>query len=90
MVPARAVGRSLHVQPVIHAVHDDLCLSLRLHVAAQHAERDPRYAILRRKARNNGLERAFARRIDVRVPILEREKLPTVLEHEAESIGHQP
>ena len=51
MVPARTVGRGLHIQAVIHAIENDLRLPLRLHVAAHHAERHPRLAIAARQSR---------------------------------------
>ena len=65
MVPARAVAGLLHVQAEIDAVGDDLRLALRLHVAAHHPEAQPGLAASRREARDDGLERPLARRIDV-------------------------
>ena len=38
MVPARAIASGLHVEPVVDTVDDDLCLALRLHIAAHDAK----------------------------------------------------
>ena len=64
-------------------------LTLRLHVAAHHTERHPGLAVFRGKTGNDGLEGTLARRIDVGVAVLEREKFAAILEHEAEAVGDE-
>ena len=90
MVPARAVRRGLHIEAVVDAVDEDLGLPLGLHIAAHHAEAQPRYAVLRGEAGDDGLEGPLARRVEVGVSVLEGEELAAILKHEAEPIGHQP
>jgi len=89
MVPARAVAGGLHVEPVVHAVDDDLRLALRLHVAAHDAERKPGHAVSGGEAGDDGLEGAFAGRVDVGVAVLQGEKFAAILEHEAKAVGYQ-
>ena len=60
-------------------------MTLRLHVAAHDAEGEPRLFVLHREARNDGVKGTFARRINIRVARLHREKLTAILKHEAES-----
>ncbi len=89
VVPARAVAGGLDVEAVIDPVHDDLLLAHRLHVAAHHAEAHPGLAAPGREARDDGLERPLARRIDVGMAVPQREQLAAILEHEAEPVRHQ-
>ena len=63
---ARGVAGGLQVQVVVDEVDDDLHVALRLHVAAHHAEREPGLAVAQREGGDDGLERAPARRVDVR------------------------
>ena len=89
MVPAGAVAGGLDVEAVVDAVDDDLCLALRLHVAAHDAEGHPGLTVLAGEAGDDGLEGALAGGVDVGVAVLEGEELAAVLEHEAEAVGDE-
>src|ERR1700677_1909380 len=82
VVPARAVASGLDVEAVVDAVDDDLCLALRLHVAAHDPEGHPGLAILGSEAGDDGLEGALAGGVDVGMSVLEGKELSAVLEHE--------
>ena len=69
MVPARAVPGRLDFEAIIAPIHDDLRLALWLHITAHHAEAHVRPAVANGEARNDGLERTLARRIDIGVSI---------------------
>ncbi len=60
-------------------------MALRLHRAPHHAEAHPRLAVLGDEARDDGLERTLARRIAVRVILLQHEHLATVLQDESQA-----
>ena len=53
MVPPWAIRASLHIEPIVHTIDDDLRLPLRLHVPAHHAKAQPRRAVARREARES-------------------------------------
>src|SRR5262245_384451 len=63
VMPARRIAGLLHGETEIHHVRDHLRLTLRLHVAAHHAECEPRLAALQRKARDDRVEGPLAWRI---------------------------
>src|ERR1700733_10313088 len=88
-MPARAVTGGLNVETVIDAIDDDLRLTLRLHVSAHHTERHPGLAVFYGETGNDGLERTFAWRVDIRMAILQRKKFAAILEHEAEAVGDE-
>src|ERR1700678_4479992 len=89
MMPSRTVSSSLNIQSVIHAIDDDLRLSLRLHIAAHHTKRHPRLAILGSKSRNNRLKRPLPRLIKIRVAILKRKQFSAILKHKSKPIGNE-
>src|SRR5688572_3761765 len=60
MAHSRHVARLLQVHAEIDEVDDDLYMTLRLHRAAHHAERQPRLSILRDERGNDGVERPLA------------------------------
>src|SRR5438552_7005693 len=60
-------------------------MTLRLHAAAHDAERFPRFAIFHDEAGDDGVKWTLARRVNVRMLRIHREKFATVLKHEAES-----
>ena len=87
MLPAGGVAGFLHVYPEIDLVGQHLDMALRLHPAAHDAKRFPRFAIFHDEPGNDGLKRPFARRVNIGVARLHREKLAAILKHEAEP-GH--
>ena len=90
VLPARSVTCFLHVQTKIDLVRQNLDVPLRLHSTAHHAEGFPRFSIFHHKTRNDGVEGTFARRVNVGVIRFHREKLATILKHEAESRHNDP
>ncbi len=90
MTPARGVAGFLDVHAEIDDVGQNLDMALRLHVAAHQPEGQERLAVLQDEAGDDGLERAFARRIDVGGRRIERIELAAILEHEAQMIRDQP
>ena len=64
----------------VDEVHEDLDVALRLHVAAHHAEAEPRRAILRDERGNDRVERSLARRVGVRVAFFQHEHLAAILQ----------
>src|SRR5689334_15222758 len=89
MVPTWAVAGGGDVEAVVDTVDDDLGLSHGLHIASHDAEGHPRLAVLAGEAGDDGLKRALAGGVDVRVSVFEGEELATVLEHEAEAVGDE-
>src|SRR5438105_13839756 len=85
MLPARRVAGFLHVQSEIDLVREHLHVTLWLHPAAHHTERFPRLAILYDESRDDSVKRTFARRVNVRMARLHREKFAAILKHEAKS-----
>lgn len=85
---ARRVARGLQIEIVVDEVDDDLHVTLRLHVAAHQAEREPRLAVAQCERGNDGLERAASGPVLVRAR-REREEFAAILQHEAQAIGHQ-
>src|SRR5581483_1391585 len=88
MMPTRTVGCCLHVETIVDAIDDDLRLSLRLHIAAHYAKRQPGHTVSRSESGNDGLEGPLARRVEIRMSILQREELAAILKHKTESDGH--
>ena len=84
MLPARGVAGFLHIQAEIDLVGQHLDVTLRLHPAAHDTERFPRLAAFHHEPGNDGVKRTFARRVNVRVARLHREKFAAILKHEAE------
>ena len=89
MMPTRRITRGLDVQAVVDPIDDDLRLSLRLHVRSHDAEGHPRSAAHGGESGDDGLKRAFAGLVGVRVSIDERKKLAPALKHEAQTVGDQ-
>src|SRR6202044_1530774 len=85
-MPPRTVAGGLDIEAVVDAIHDDLRLSLGLHVAAHDAEGKPGYAVSGGESRNDGLEGALAGGVDVGVAVLEGEELAAILKHETEAV----
>ena len=89
VMPSRAVAGGLNVEAVVHAIDDDLRLALRLHVAAHDTEGHPGFSIFAGEAGDDGLERAFAGRVNVGMTVLQRKEFAAILEHETESISDE-
>src|SRR5438445_10465818 len=65
-------------------------MTLGLHAAAHDSEGEPRFFIFHDEPGNNGVKGTFARRVNVGVIRFHREKLATILKHEAESRHNDP
>ena len=89
-MPARTVARGLDVQAVVHAVDQNLRLSLGLHVGSHHAEQHPGTPAPAGKPGNDGLKRTLARLICIGMSVDQRKKLAAALKHESETVGDQP
>src|SRR5438046_9462944 len=63
MLPARRVPGFLNVQTKINLVCEHLYMTLRLHAAAHDTESFPGFAVFHDKSRNDGVKRAFTRRV---------------------------
>src|SRR5205823_15134790 len=83
-LPPRGVTGFLHVKSEIDLVGEHLHVTLWLHPAAHHAERFPRLAIFHDETGNNGVKRALARRVNIRMVRIDREKFAAILKHESE------
>src|SRR5438477_5022679 len=90
VLPARSVARFLHVQAKIDLIRQDLDVSLWLHSATHHAKDFPRFPIPDHKTRNDSVERTVTRGMNIGVAGFHREKLATILKHEAESRHNNP
>src|SRR5882724_12911749 len=58
-------------------------MTLRLHPATHDAKRFPRLAVLHHETGNDGVKWTFARRVNIRVSRLHREKFAPILKHES-------
>ena len=85
MLPAGSIAGFLHVQSKIDLVGEHLDMTLRLHAAAHDAERFPRFAVLHHESGNDGVKWAFARRVNIRVLRVHREKFAAILKHESKT-----
>ena len=83
MLEARHVACRLQVRAQVDHVDEHLHVSLRLHAAAHQPERDQWLAILHDEGGDDRVERALARRDDVRAFRIEREQRPAIVQHEA-------
>src|SRR5882724_2777808 len=90
MLPARCVPGLLHVQTKVDLVCEYLHVPLRLHASAHDTECFPRFAIFHDETRNNGVKRAFAWRVNIRVSRIHRKKFTTILKHEPKTRYHDP
>src|SRR6266513_1214446 len=80
---ARAVAGRLRALLVVSDAYHHLCVALRLHGAAHHAEAHHRPAVFRDKARNDGLVRALAGSDAIGMARLEYEVAAAVLQRDA-------
>src|SRR4051794_13720908 len=87
MADAWRVTGFLQVHPEVDQVHEDLHVALWLHAAPHHTEAQPRRAVPGDERRDDGLERPFARRVYVRMPVLQREQLAAILQDETAAVG---
>src|SRR5437016_14009219 len=87
MLPAGRVPGFLDVQTKINLVCEHLYMTLRLHAAAHDTESFPRFTIFHHESGNDGVKRTFARRVNIRVTRIHREKFAAILKHQPES-GH--
>src|SRR6267143_2424733 len=65
-------------------------MTLGLHAAAHDTERFPSLTVFHHETRNNGVERTFARRVNIRVIRIHRKKFTTILKHEPEAGHYDP
>ena len=72
----------------VQRIHDDLYMSLGLHVRAHHPKGADRQAVLHQKARNDGMIAALARLQDVGIRRIQREIRPPVLQGDARAVHH--
>src|ERR1700680_3265367 len=82
-VDARRITGLLQIHAKIYQVDHDLHVPLWLHVAAHHTKAHPGLAVLGDEGRDDGVEWALPRRIDVCVARFERELLAAVVEDES-------
>ena len=85
--PARRVERGLRVEPVVDQRRDELQVALRLHVSAHQPERPQQPVVAQQHPGDDRVERPPAGGEAVRVPGLEREAGPAVLQGDAGSRG---
>src|SRR5205814_10530333 len=90
MLPAGRVPGFLDVQTKINLVCEHLYMTLRLHAAAHDTESFPRFAVFHHESGNNGVERTFARRVNIRVLRVHRKKLTPILKLESKTRHHDP
>src|SRR6266705_7144648 len=90
MLPARSVPGFLHVQTKIDLVREHLYMTLRLHAAAHDAKCFPRFAVFHHETRNDGVKRALAGRVNIRVSRIHGKKFTTILKHKAEAGHYDP
>ena len=69
---AGCVAGFLDVHSEVDSIHEDLNVGLGLQSAAHHTETHHWPSILHYECRDDRVERAFARCVDVGVPLLER------------------
>jgi hypothetical protein len=77
---ARRVAGRLRVHPEVDQVQQRLHVSLRLHVAAHHAERQPGTAVLERHRGHERMQRPLAWSDHVGVRRIEREQAAAVVQ----------
>src|SRR5213083_2003773 len=65
-------------------------MTLRLHAAAHDTESFPWFTAFHHESGNNGVKRAFARRVDIRVLRVHREKFAAILKHESKTRHDYP
>ena len=90
VVPARRVAGFLHIQTKVNLVSEYLHVSLRLHIATHHAECFPWFAIFHHEPWNDGVKRAFSRRVNIRVLRVHGKKFAPILKHEAKTRHDDP
>src|SRR4029077_1389524 len=90
MLPAGRIPGFLNVQTKINLVCEHLYMTLRLHPAAHDTESFPRFAVFHYESRNNGVKWTFARRVNIRVLRIHREKLAAILKHESKTRYNDP
>ena len=83
MAEARRLARLLNVHAELEHVQQYLHVTLRLHVAAHHAEAQPRLAVFVGHGRDDRVVGTLARRELVGMAFFEREQRAAVLEHHA-------
>ncbi len=79
MTNARGVAGFLQVHAEVDEVHQNLHVPLRLHVAAHHAEAQPRLAVFRHEGRDDGVEGALAGLVDIKMAFFQSEQGAAVL-----------
>ena len=85
---ARGLAGFLHVHAEVDQVDEHLRVSLRLHVAAHDAERQPRLAVLHHHRRHERVKRTLVRRDLIGVSGPEVEEAAAVLQQDAGVAGH--
>src|SRR6266705_2059317 len=90
MLPAGRVPGFLDVQTKINLVCEHLYMTLRLHAAAHDTESFPRFTVFHHESGNEGVKRAFTRRVNIRVLRVHREKFSAILKHESTSPTQNP
>src|SRR5258708_3606547 len=69
--PARGIGCSLWILPVVDQTYHHLQMALWLHVGAHYAKTHDRLTSARKEGRNDGVERALAAADQIRMSGLE-------------------
>ena len=77
------LDRLLGIHAELHEVEENLDVTLRLHVAAHHAVREPRLSLPGDERGNDGVERPLVRRQPVGMAFGQHESGAPVLEHDA-------
>src|SRR5258708_16274621 len=90
MLPAGRIPCFLDVQTKINLVCEHLYMTLRLHAATHDAESFPRFTVFHHESGDNGVKRAFARCVNIRVLRVYREKFPSILNHESNTPPAHP
>ena len=85
MEESSRVARFLKVHSKIGDVNQNLHVTLRLHTASHQSVAHERFSIFEQKSGNDGVERSFARGIDIGVPLLQGEQLATILQHKTKA-----
>src|SRR6266542_5848054 len=79
-VPTRSVERRLRVEAVVDLIDDHLEVTLRLHVAPHHAERADGTVSFGQERGDDGVEGPLSGREDVRLRLVQREAVASVLD----------
>src|SRR5262245_50728568 len=90
MSEARGLACLLRIHTEIDDVHQHLCVTLWLHVATHHSEREVRVVVLQNHCRYQCMERTLARFDAIRMIGIEFEKRSSVLQHDAGVAGNHP